>query len=348
MARRTLPGSAMQIDEIGPDYESTPEDFDQRLLFLYRILRRLSWDSVLPCHLQLKYIHVYYRRDEAEPAPATPRGLDDAIQTCKRLPMKPRDFGGLRDVSGHYRRLIEALLEKAHLDFGVRSFNDAPHADPHERHIHLGDTRTWISDEHGYPPPGCGLPVWAGEAVFEYAPGHWGCILADRTELVDERPHRQDADDHLLRSELLACVALLRRQMNKPVWESGHPVLCRNPNFMGWELDEKPGPVKVTVVTFTLYQARILQASCDASSSSPSLNISLRASYPLRDGRSSEEVARKILRWLLSRDQPWAWNMKKKTTASGTRVPSGGSESSRASQPSSVATDVSESNSLRD
>lgn len=91
-----------------------------------------------------------------------------------------------------------------------------------------------ISDKHGYPPPGRGLPVWAGEAVFAYAPGHWGCILADKTELVDERPHRQDADDHLLRSELLACVALLRRQMNTPVWESGHPVLCRNPKFMGW------------------------------------------------------------------------------------------------------------------
>ncbi|KAK3345907.1 hypothetical protein B0T25DRAFT_611901 [Lasiosphaeria hispida] len=91
--------------------------------------------------------------------------------------------------------------------------------------------------------------------------------------------------------------------MNKPVWENGRPVLCRNPKFAGWELDEKPGLVNVTVITFTLYQARIVQASCDASSSSPSLSLSLCASYPLRDGSSSEEVARKILRWLLGPKQ---------------------------------------------
>jgi len=58
------------------------------------------------------------------------------------------------------------------------------------------------------------------------------------------------------------------------------------------------------VVTFTLYQARVMQASCDASASVPSLDLSLRASYPLRDGRFSEDVARKILRWLLSQNQP--------------------------------------------
>jgi len=131
------------------------------------------------------------------------------------------------------------------------SFNDAPYADPHERQIRLGEMRNWTSEQHGYPPPGRGLPVWAGEAVFAYAPGHWACILTDRTELVDERPRCQDVD-YLLPSELLACVALLRRQMNTPVWESGHPVLCRDPRFMGWELDKKPGLIKVSVFSPTL------------------------------------------------------------------------------------------------
>lgn len=87
------------------------EDFDRRLLFLYRTLRVLSWDSVLPCRLQLAYIRVRYRHGEAEPASATPQALDDAIQRCERLLMKPDDFGGLNDVSGHYRRLMEGTAQ---------------------------------------------------------------------------------------------------------------------------------------------------------------------------------------------------------------------------------------------
>ncbi|KAK0639583.1 hypothetical protein B0T16DRAFT_246019 [Cercophora newfieldiana] len=186
-------------------------------------------------------------------------------------------------MSGRYRRLIEGLREEGGIGFGIRSFNDATHADPHERDIHLAEQRNWISEKHGYPHPGLRLPVWAGEAVFTYAPDHWGCILADRTELVDERPHRQDTEDYFLRSELLACVTLLRRQMNTPVWESGHPVLCRNPEFVRWNLNEKPGRINVTVVTFTLYHARVVQASCNASASAPSLDLSLRASHSLQE-----------------------------------------------------------------
>lgn len=73
---------------------------------------------------------------------------------------------------------------------------------------------------------------------------------------------------------------------------------CKNPKFACWELHEKPGLIRVTVVTFMLYEARVVQASCDASSSSPSLMLSLRASYPRQDNcDSSEEVARKILPW---------------------------------------------------
>jgi len=95
MARRTFASGAMEMSAIGPNDKSTAEDFDRRLLFLYRTLRVLSWDSVLPCHLQLAYIRVRYRHDDkAEPEPVTPQALDDAIQRCKWLLMKPRDFGG--------------------------------------------------------------------------------------------------------------------------------------------------------------------------------------------------------------------------------------------------------------
>ena len=221
-------------------------------------------------------------------------------------------------------------------------FNDVPYTDPHERHIHLGEMRDYNSNNQRER-----LPVWAGEAVFAYAPDHWGCILADRTTLVDKRPYPNtdgDESDYLLRSELLACVALLRHQMNTPVWEApvwrpGRP--CKNPKFAGWALHEKPGLIRVTVVTFTLHEARVVQASCNASSPSPSLALSLRASYPRRDDRGfSEEVARKILRWLLGRDQQVP-SMPGGNTASGTRVVSSGSDSSRASQPLSVVSDVS-------
>ena len=93
------------------------------MLFLYRTLRVLSWDSVLPCHLQLAYIRVRYRHDDkAEPEPVTPQALGDAIQRCKWLLMKPRDFGGLHDVSGHYRRLMEGPLEDAHVNLGVPGY----------------------------------------------------------------------------------------------------------------------------------------------------------------------------------------------------------------------------------
>ena len=126
MARRTFASGAMEMGAIGPNDKSTAEDFDRRLLFLYRTLRVLSWDSVLSCHLQLAYIRVRYRHDgKAEPEPVTPQALDDAIQRCKWLLMTPRDFGGLHDVSGHYRRLMEGLLKDAHVDLGgpwVRAF----------------------------------------------------------------------------------------------------------------------------------------------------------------------------------------------------------------------------------
>jgi len=77
---------------------------------------------VLPSHLQrqLTFIRITFCRDDADPVTATPQTLDDVIQGCTQLLIPRCDFGGLYDVSGHYRRLMETLLARAHVDLGVR------------------------------------------------------------------------------------------------------------------------------------------------------------------------------------------------------------------------------------
>jgi hypothetical protein len=68
-------------------------------------------------------------------------------------------------------------------------------------------------------------------------PGHWGAIISDSTG-----PIGQDTVEYFLRSELLACIILLRRQMNKTIWK----IRDTGPRkFVGWELDVKDGPVNV-------------------------------------------------------------------------------------------------------
>lgn len=78
---------------------------------------------------------------------------------------------------------------------------------------------------------------WAGEAMIEHAATHWGCILADQTAPVDPRPNRSQADKYLLRSELLACVCLMRLEINETLWED---------EFRGWKLRVGNSIVKVS------------------------------------------------------------------------------------------------------
>jgi hypothetical protein len=70
--------------------------------------------------------------------------------------------------------------------------------------------------------------------------GHWGAILFDRTS-----PEIEDTPEYILRSELLACIALFRRQMNKTIWRTRK---TRPPKFVRWELDVKDGPIKVSTL----------------------------------------------------------------------------------------------------
>ncbi len=81
--------------------------------------------------------------------------------------------------------------------------------------------------------------LWSGRAVIEHTPTHWGCILTDRTVCFDERPNRSPADKYLLRSELFACVPLLRRQINETLWDVWEQ------EFTGWKVRVGDSPVKV-------------------------------------------------------------------------------------------------------
>ena len=76
--------------------------------------------------------------------------------------------------------------------------------------------------------------------MFEYGPDHRGCILVDVTHHND-KPQDGTAK-FFLRSEILACVTLLRRQMNEVLWDD------REDKFHGRKLDVKDRPIKVSVL----------------------------------------------------------------------------------------------------
>ena len=85
--------------------------------------------------------------------------------------------------------------------------------DPQERYFYHGEYR----DESRL----------VGKALIE-RPGHWGAIISDSTG-----PIGQDTVEYFLRSELLACIVLLRRQMNKTIWIIRD---TRPRKFVGWNL----------------------------------------------------------------------------------------------------------------
>ena len=80
---------------------------------------------------------------------------------------------------------------------------------------------------------------WAGEVLIEHALTHWGYVLADRTASVDLRPNRSRADKYLLRSELLACVCLMRLQIKETLWD------IWDQEFKGWKPGVGNSPIKV-------------------------------------------------------------------------------------------------------
>ena len=104
--------------------------------------------------------------------------------------------------------------------YGITSFG----FDPYETYFRHGERR----DENSL----------LRKAVIE-RPGHWITVICD--ECGDQE---SNSLKYLLRSKLLACILLLRRQMNKPIWripQADEPL----PTFAEWELDWKDGPVKV-------------------------------------------------------------------------------------------------------
>jgi hypothetical protein len=114
--------------------------------------------------------------------------------------------------------------------------------------------------------------------------------------------------------------------MNRTIWQTRH---ARKQKFVRWELDVEPGrTVKIcplqeaplpgcrradlglaqaTVVTFTPTRARVVQAARVPSAPSPFLAVTLRASYFIGDGLAGygPETARRVLRWIVSPDEPW-------------------------------------------
>ncbi|KAK0702776.1 hypothetical protein B0H67DRAFT_392092 [Lasiosphaeris hirsuta] len=134
----------------------------------------------------------------------------------------------------------------------------------------------------------------------------------------------------VLRSEMLAYLALLCRQMNKQyAWNAAE-------RFDGWELDVQDGPIKVTVITFTGIYARVVQAACIPKASSPIVRLTYRGSFFVGTGLASWDagVARDILRWMMWPEEPLLPPTEEedgrrqeapKRAADGQRVPSGGS-----------------------
>ena len=148
-----------------------------------------------------------------------------------KVPVKDwPSFGECRGfvVSFSLRREIPSFLTNSLLlSFGH---------DPFEGYIGRGQRR-----HHGYMIgeyiiERSAIPAqWDEEQYTPARPGHWTAIIQDVCD--DEKSH---TSEHILRSEMLACLLLLRRQMNNYFgWQLERM-------FRGWELDVKDGPVKVS------------------------------------------------------------------------------------------------------
>ena len=107
---------------------------------------------------------------------------------------------------------------------------------------------------------------------------------------------------YFLRSEILATVYLLLRQINDPLWEGVG-------QFAGWKPKEDlKTPVYVTIVTFNAFRARVVQASCNPSSTPP-IVLSERAVFSLGDMADGVQqydinIAQDVLRWILCPEDP--------------------------------------------
>lgn len=124
MATKYLPGTPLEKPEaLAPDHrQSTPQDFSHRLLFLFEALRWLHHDSLLPIHLtKLSYIRIDCEVDgNAEPPPATPPRLDDAIRAFKVAQNLPNPPLSCFDWEGHFELAARQFLRTEQLDFGLR------------------------------------------------------------------------------------------------------------------------------------------------------------------------------------------------------------------------------------
>ena len=112
------------------------------------------------------------------------------------------------------------------------------HSDPLGDFIHFGETLEC--------PKGYFTNIWGSENVFEYESNHWGCILADMTHAFNEQQDPDGTGKYFLRSELLACVTLLRHQMNEILWDVWEQ------EFVGWKPNIKDGPIKVSILRKTI------------------------------------------------------------------------------------------------
>jgi len=137
---------------------------------------------------------------------------------------------------------------------------------------------------------------WEKQYTTPARPGHWTCIMSD--EYADE--DESITSPCILRSEMLGCLALLCRQMNKQY------VRDAAEQFEGWELDIQDGPVRVTAITFTGTRVRVVQATCIPRASSPTVHFTYRGTFFIGMGLATWDVgvARNIIRWMMWPEEP--------------------------------------------
>ena len=208
-----------------------------------------------------------------------------------------------------------------------------------------------------------------GELVIEQ-PGHLIGVISEPTIYGSSigDPPAPSMHEYIHINELLACIALIFRQINDPVWEPALTPELKSWNFTGEGRIIKVShshPVKphipflanvyhahsvqATVVSFTNTYSRVLQASCDLTSQSPELLLSVAAEICIHDMWTDFDfdISREIVRWIIQPDDPdtpvYSTSLDPSpfpvsSGKGGRRVPSGSSDGSRDSQPSSSIT----------
>ncbi|OJD26563.1 hypothetical protein ACJ73_02053 [Blastomyces percursus] len=134
-----------------------------------------------------------------------------------------------------------------------------------------------------------------GYTLFRNRPNHWTYLLRDQSPL---EPQFRDGENYIMRSEILAIVAIFYNQMNTLDFD----VYKRT--YVDRMFIYKGGSLTATIVTTMAGKVRVVQASCNPADEYPTLTYTLHGFWDLSMSTYNKTTAQKVVKWLLCPPDP--------------------------------------------